>query len=343
MELRHLRYFLAVAQELHFSRAAELLHISQPPLSRQIQDLEREIGVALFRRNRRVELTEAGEQLLDRAQRVVDALEEFSRAAQQVAAGITHTLRLGFPATSADPVVSESVRRFEAAYPDIGLRLIVDGSGPHLRSLRADLLDAAFVRATVDHTDGLAHRAVRRDPLVVVTPADHPLADAEELTCDQLRDARLVLPDPSREPDLHAFLTDEVLADLVPPPSVVLESCGLESIYSAVVAGLGTAIMPRSSAGLLTGDRVVSRRLRTPAPPPPLVLVWDADRVEQPLAMFLDELSEQIDAAHGPGVAARAEPNGAPGPLNGGVGCPTSDGSRTAVRISSNGRAAAGR
>lgn len=343
VELRHLRYFLAVAQELHFSRAAELLHISQPPLSRQIQDLEREIGVALFRRNRRVELTEAGAQLLERAQRVVDALDEFSRAAEQVAAGVTHTLRLGYPATTADPAVSRAVRRFKSACPDVDLHLVVDGSGPHLKALRADLLDAAFVRTSAERLDGLAHRAVMRDPLVILTDADHRLAAAGEVTHDQLRGVRLVLPEPAREPDLHAFLADEVLGDLVPAPSVVLESCGLESVYSAVVAGLGSAIVPRSSAALLADDRVVWRRLRTPGPPPPLQLVWDPDRVEQPLATFIDELSEPHDVPRGPRVAVRAEQNGAPGLLSCGNEGPRVDGNRPAARIASNGRAAAGR
>lgn len=298
VELRHLRYFLAVAQELHFSRAAELLHISQPPLSRQIQDLEREIGIALFRRNRRVELTDAGERLLEHAQRVVDALEEFSRAAEQVAAGVPCTLRLGYPATIADPVVSRAVRRFEAACPEVDVDLAVDGSGPHLRALRADLLDAAFVRATPAHVDDLAHLPVADDLLVVVTQADGPLSTSDEVTQTDLRGARLVLPDPMCEPVLHAVLTD-VIGDVRPAPSVVLRSNGIESVFSAVVAGLGSAIVPRSSAALLADDRVVCRWLRFPVAPTPLMLVWDADRVAHPLTAFLDEVSGLLDTAGG--------------------------------------------
>lgn len=337
MELRHLRYFLAVAQELHFSRAAELLHISQPPLSRQIQDLEREIGVALFRRNRRVELTEAGEQLLERAQRVVDALEEFSRAAERVASGVTRTLRIGYPATTADPIVPRAVRRFEMAWPDVDLSLAVDGSGPHLRSLRADLLDAAFVRTTADRVAGLAHLTVAHERLVVVTPADDRLAASGEVTHDQLRGARLVLPDPAHEPELHAYLTTDVLGDLRPGPSVVLQSCGVESVYSAVAAGLGSAIVTRSSATLLADDRVVCRWLATPATPPPLMLVWDADRVEQPLAAFLDELSGLLEAQPGADVAARAGSPAAVGPEPGGRGSSLTDGVHTVVQVSANG------
>lgn len=342
VELRHLRYFLAVAHELHFSRAAERLHISQPPLSRQIQDLEREIGVALFRRNRRVELTEAGEQLLERAQRVVDALEEFSRAAEQVAAGMPSTLRVGYPATTADPIVSQAVRRFEAACPDVDLDLTVDGSGPHLRSLRADLLDTAFVRTTIDHADGLAHLQIADDLLVVVTPADDPLSSSDEVTQDQLRGARLVLPDPEHEPVLHAFLMD-VVGDQRPAPTVVLQSCGIESVYSAVVAGLGSAIVPRSSAALLADDRVVFRWLRTTTAPPPLMLVWDADRVEHPLAAFLDEMAGLLHAAsQAPddvGTGDGAGPPAAARPSDGS----TLERATAAVRISANGHAAADR
>lgn len=296
MELRHLRYFLAVAQELHFSRAAEQLHISQPPLSRQIQDLERELGVALFRRNRRVELTDAGERLLARAQRVVDALDDFTHAAELVATGVVRTLRLGYPATVVDPVVAAAVRRFEQRCPDVDLSLHVDGSGPHLRAVRADLLDAAFVRSTADRCGELAHRSLLREPFVVALHPDHRLVDHAEVSCHQLRGMPLVLPDPASEPHLHDHLVDAVLGDLEPEPCVVLETSSIESVYSAVVAQLGVAVIPRSSAALLRGGDVVCRPFAPPAPATDLLLVWDADRVEQPLAAFLDGLHDATDA-----------------------------------------------
>jgi DNA-binding transcriptional LysR family regulator len=290
VELRHLRYFLAVAQELHFSRAAELLHISQPPLSRQIQDLERELGITLFRRNRRVELTDAGARLLDSAQRVMDALDDFTAAAEVVSSGGRRRLRLGWPAAAAAPVVADAVRRYESSYPDVDLQLAVDGSGRLLRSVRADLLDAAFVQSTSDRSDGLAHHTVARDPLVVLVPGDHPCAARSLLGQDDLAGARLILPDPELEPDLHALLTADVLGDVTPEPTTVLETSSLESVYSAVLAGFGTAIVTRSNAALATDARIACVPLDPAAPAVELMLVWDPDAVVPPLATFIDEL-----------------------------------------------------
>jgi DNA-binding transcriptional LysR family regulator len=121
MELRHLRYFVAVAEELHFGRAARRLHITQPPLSQQIQLLERELGVKLLIRGRKVQLTQAGRVFLEEGRRTIDVAERAARAARAAGAGEAARLRIGYPAATLTEVVPAAFRKFTERFPDVGI------------------------------------------------------------------------------------------------------------------------------------------------------------------------------------------------------------------------------
>ncbi|HXQ54446.1 MAG TPA: LysR family transcriptional regulator, partial [Actinomycetes bacterium] len=149
MELRHLRYFIAVAEELHFGRAAERLRITQPPLSFQIQALERELGVQLFIRGRRVELTEAGRALLAKARETIEAADAAARAAQQAGLLINGRLRVGYPAAGVFELPPLALRTFQERFPNVGVETVVASTGAHLDALEAERLDVAFVRVGV--------------------------------------------------------------------------------------------------------------------------------------------------------------------------------------------------
>src|SRR3954453_10103995 len=148
MELRHLRYFVAVAEELHFRRAAERLHVSQPPLSQQIRALERELGVTLFERNRRrVELTAAGSALLGEARGILAAVEHAVDLTQRVARGEAGALSVGFVGSAMYGALPDVVREFRASRPGVELRLRELPTGAALEALAAGGIDVGGVRA----------------------------------------------------------------------------------------------------------------------------------------------------------------------------------------------------
>src|SRR5690348_12762130 len=154
MELRHLRYFIAVAEELHFRRAAERLHMSQPPLSQQIRQLEEEVGAQLLTRNqRKVELTAAGAAFLVRAREILDAVEDAARHARRVQRGEVGRLAVGFVGSAMYTFVPELLQSFREQFPDVTLRLQELGTTEQLRQLDDGRLDVGFIRAPRTHPD----------------------------------------------------------------------------------------------------------------------------------------------------------------------------------------------
>src|SRR3954465_7310062 len=171
MELRHLRYFVAVGEELHFGRAAVRLGVAQPPLSRQIQRLEGELGVRLFERTkRRGELTEAGRVFLERSRRVLEQADLAVSAAQRAARGETGTLAVGFVGSATYGVLPEILRVFRRRFPAVELVLYEMGSTAQQRAVAEGRLQLGFIRTPRDRAgrdETLAERVVQREPLVV--------------------------------------------------------------------------------------------------------------------------------------------------------------------------------
>src|SRR3954471_20944169 len=193
MELRHLRYFVAVAEELHFRRAAERLHVSQPPLSQQIRALERELGVTLFERNRRrVELTTAGEALLGEARGILAAVEHAVDLTQRVARGEAGALAIGFVGSAMYGRLPDVLREFHAARPAVQLRLRELPTGAALDALAEGRIDVGVVRPAQVEA-GIAIDIVRREAVVVALPADHELAARRRLTLRELWGETFVL------------------------------------------------------------------------------------------------------------------------------------------------------
>ncbi|HEY1279386.1 MAG TPA: LysR family transcriptional regulator, partial [Acidimicrobiales bacterium] len=175
MEFRQLRYFIAVAEELHFGRAAKRLQISRPPLSQQILALERELGVELLIRGRSIELTEAGRVLLEHGRSASEAVTYAVQAAREAGEGMTR-LRIGYPAGAASASVPLAVRIFRERFPSVALDTMVGQAGAHLAALAARQLDVAFVRLAGANDDSLAFRPLHREPVHVAIPDLHPLA-----------------------------------------------------------------------------------------------------------------------------------------------------------------------
>ena len=185
MELRHFRYFVAVAKEGHATRAAERLGIQQPPLSQQIQALERELDAQLFRRKPRgVELTPAGRALYDEARAILARVDEAVAATRRAAQGEAGRIGIGFTSSASfHPFVPRAIRAFREAHPLVALALEESGTTELVAALRAQAIDAAFVRSPVGESADLFVRPLLEEPMVAALPSGHCLVGRKRLCC----------------------------------------------------------------------------------------------------------------------------------------------------------------
>ncbi|MBH9359999.1 LysR family transcriptional regulator [Pseudomonas aeruginosa] len=294
MELRHLRYFIAVAEELHFGRAAERLGISQPPLSQQIQALEEEIGARLFERtNRRVELTDAGRLFLDESRQVLAQVDKAVLLARRAHLGELGELKIGF--TSSAPFTStipSSIHAFRKAYPDVHLDLQEMSSRQVLKALLEESLQVGVIRPLA-LPDAVHWVELFREPLVAVLRADHPLAAGSE---DGLAIAAL-----AEEPFVFfprsygTGLYDQVIAltrQAGFSPRIAQEASEAMTIIGLVSAGLGVSILPAS----FRRTRVDGVVYRTLSDPEATTAVWLGRRQNEgsPLALsFIDLVTRE--------------------------------------------------
>lgn len=265
MPLDLLRYFVAVAEELHFGTAAERLRMTQPPLSQRIRQLETALGVDLFTRTTRsVRLTPAGEVLLARAGALLRAASDAEQAILRAAQGETGRLRLGFTSSSAFRVLPEVLARFTARWPAASLELSERVSVDLLEDLRMRRIDVALLRldALAQGAD-LSSEAVREEPMVLALPRGHALQDSKTVSVQRLQDLPLVGFSATQSPYFRAVL-DAIFTRAGVRPRVLMESV-LPTLLALVEAGIGAAIVPASAQVLRVGG-VSYRPLRGGGP-----------------------------------------------------------------------------
>jgi DNA-binding transcriptional LysR family regulator len=285
MELRHLRYFVAVGEELHFRRAAERLHMSQPPLSQQIRALEEEIAVQLFTRNqRRVELTAAGAAFLIRAREILQAVEDAAREARRVQRGEVGRLAVGFVGSAMYSFVPELVHALREHSPDIALRLQELGTGEQLRQLEDGRLDVGFMRAPRAHPD-LTVETLVAEPVVAALPDLHPLAAQLSVSLEDLRGQPLVLLTRAGAPGLRAAL-DGTIEALGGEDNIVQEASEMQTVVGLVAAAVGVSIVPESVRALMRRG-VSYRPIEGESPRVRLEMAWRAADESPVLAAFL--------------------------------------------------------
>ncbi len=267
MELRHLRYFLAVAEEANFTRAAARLGIGQPPLSQQIQALERELGTPLFRRTHAgAELTEAGAAFVVEVRRVLADVERAADTARRIARGEAGRLRLGFTASAAfNPRVPRLIRDFRRRWPRVQLVLEETNTAGLLEALGNGRLDAAFIRYTPSAPPpDLDLLRFADEPMLIAVPAAHPLAARASAPLSALAGEPFILFPRS----FGSSLYDEILA--VSRESgfslqITQEAPQMSSIVNLVAAELGVSVVPASTAQVqLPGVRYLSIEGRVP-------------------------------------------------------------------------------
>ena len=283
-----LRGFVAVADERHFGRAAERLSMTQPPLSRQIQKLERTIGVRLFERdNRKVELTSAGEAFLAEARRLLAIAESAPDLARRISAGSAGTVRIGFTAASAYAALPDALRRLRSELPDIDLALFEMVTRQQIEALRVHEIDLGFARGRFDR-QLFCSRAVLSEPLRVAVPAEHPLAGhARAVTSRDLEGQPVIMPSPTMARYFHELVLRLVKID---PANVVHTVDQLLTMVLLVSAGLGIAFVPDSVSRLgVAGVCLLPLATHDPTPVE-LHLLWARDARNPALHTVLDHL-----------------------------------------------------
>ncbi|QDG58244.1 LysR family transcriptional regulator [Pseudomonas sp. NIBRBAC000502773] len=262
MELRHLRYFIAVAEELHFGRAAQVLGISQPPLSQQIQALEQEVGARLFERtNRRVELSEAGRLFLHEARLVLAQVDKAADVARRAQLGELGELKIGF--TSSAPfnsTIPQAIFAFRQAFPAVHLNLQEMSSTEVAESLVDESIQVGLMRP-LPLPDSLSVIELMREPLVAVLNADHPLVEGSErgLRLAQLAEEPFVFFPRTYGSGLYAQLLN-LARDAGFSPHFAQEAGEAMTIIGLVAAGLGVSVLPASYQRIRI-DGVVYRTL----------------------------------------------------------------------------------
>ena len=248
-ELRHLRYFVAVAEELHFGRAARRLGIAQPPLSQQIRQLELRLGVSLFiRTSRQVALTPAGEALLRGARRVLAEMGLATAAARRAATGETDALRVGYTDSAALSVLPSAIRRFRETLPSVHLDLVEGSTAAQIDAVTRDLVDLAVVRGPVAQP-ALRTEVVLRESFLVALPESHPLGGFAEIELRALAGEPMVLFPRHLAPEFHDTIIALCRAASF-TPLIGYEGAEYQTILSLVAARLGVSLVPRSVGNL---------------------------------------------------------------------------------------------
>jgi DNA-binding transcriptional LysR family regulator len=296
MELRHLRYFVAVGEEQHYGRAASRLRVAQPALSRQIQDLEEEVGFKLFDRlPRGVKLSAAGKLFLQDARRILQEVNEAAGRAGRVARGLSGTLRVGFAENASwRGVVPDSFRRFREQQPDAELQLQPAASLEQLEAIRSGRLDAGFVNFMPKSDPELDQLPVATQHVELAAPKRHALTKLKKLRLRDLTDVPFVWFPRWANPAFYDRLTHKCYRGGLKSPRIVQEGLNEATILSLVSSGLGVGWVV-GSARWRSPESVVILPVVDLDVALPLVLAWRRDNTSTLLANFIAEVQRLPD------------------------------------------------
>jgi len=293
MEIRLLRSFLVLAQELHFGRAAERLHIAQPPLTKQIHQLERDLGVQLFERHSRgVRLTHAGQAFIEPAKKVLEAADQASAAAQRASDGETGTVTIGFSGALGGAILPRIIRTVHQRHPNIEIRIrrqsysstvldrVVDGD-----------LDLGIVILPVQRA-GISTLPILEHTLMAVVPKDHPLASEDDVSFESLRDEDFVAPEAYQGSVMRDLLVSRCV-EAGFNPRIVQEAEDTYTILALVGGGVGISVS-LSGVQNLHPDSVVFKPLRNSEDTIHTALGWRTDKVSRTLGRVMETLKTEF-------------------------------------------------
>jgi DNA-binding transcriptional LysR family regulator len=284
LELRHLRYFVAVAEELNFSRAAERLHMAQPPLSVAIRQLEQELGTGLLARTtREVRLTDAGQAFLDGARRTLLELERAKSDAKRSAAGELGQLRVGFSWSARFEILPEVGQAFRADHPDVAMLTEEMWNARMPVALRAGSIDVAISLCPEIESD-CSYLTVRREPVAALLAAKHPAAKSSSISLDALADDQFLMFPRELAPLLHDFMVGLCRRAGFEP------QIGSESFHAGwelqILADIPVVALVPASVARSLPKGIVAVRIDDPPDPLETALVWRADDTSSTSAAF---------------------------------------------------------
>ncbi|MGI8501830.1 MAG: LysR substrate-binding domain-containing protein [Hassallia sp.] len=287
MELRHLRYFIAVAEELNFTRAAERLHIAQPPLSQQIQALEAELGVQLFERKKRpLELTAAGQVLLTEARLVFGTVERAIISTKRASRGEIGRLVVGANSSIANSVLPDILRVFRSRFADVELVLRELTSKQQIQELLSRQIDVGFDRLPNENENDpdLSFLPILQESLVIALPEQHPLAVQSQIPLKALANEPFVLPPPDLVPSYSQIIT--LCQQVGFTPKVVQQATWMITVLSLVAGGVGVALLPANAQNLVRKG-VVYREIQGENLTRQLAVIWRRDDLSVILREFI--------------------------------------------------------
>jgi DNA-binding transcriptional LysR family regulator len=298
MELRHLRYFVAVGEEQHYGRAAKRLHVAQPALSRQIQDLEHEIGCRLFDRlPRGVKISAAGQSFLDDARRILQHVNEAALRAGRVARGQSGILRVGFTESASwHGVVPDSFRQFRQRQPAAELQLHPLSSLEQADAVRSGRLDAGFIFNFPKNERDLAQIQVATHNVVLAAPKGHLLTKVRKIRLRDMCDTDFVFFPRRQSPAYYDLLMHECFRGGLKTPRIVQEAADQATVLSLVTCRLGVAFVSDSTRWRCP-EGVVLLKLIDLDLPLPFSLVWRKDNDSPLLGQFVADVQRLVTSS----------------------------------------------
>lgn len=298
MELRHIRYFLVLAEELNFSRAAERLHIAQPPLSRQIAELEEELEVRLFYRTKRhVELTQAGKVFLKKANQILDQVDQACISTRLSSLGKEGELRIGFTGTVQDLI--PGLRQYRELYPQVGIILHQMNSTAQIEALQDHKIDVGLIAIPL-HSNKIEVRPMKETHFMAALPEKHPLAIKSPLYLSDMADETFIIT-PKSAGALYYEMVMGVFQNADFTPNIAVQASDLQTVLALVAGGMGVALTPTSTNPY---SGVVKRKVEDMDLTIQVSLAWRKDNRSEILDKFLKfayeldlEWEEQIHAA----------------------------------------------
>jgi DNA-binding transcriptional LysR family regulator len=292
MELRHLRYFVTVAEELHFSRAAQRLQMTQQPLSKQIRDLEEELGVQLFHRTKRqVRITEAGEAFLEEARQLLAKADRAVEVARQAARGHSGRLAIGICGLATYSVLPKVLKAVRERSPHVALELHEMTTSSQVQALQNRQIHLGFLMLPIQE-ENLNIKPILQEPFVVVLPETHPLATQMEVLLPALANEPFILVPRQEEPGYYdrciSLFEQSGFA-----PRVSQQASEKQTILSLVAAGMGIALSP-ASVRVLHREGVIYKALAESKREVELALAWRRDESSPVLQMFLEVVNKIV-------------------------------------------------
>ncbi len=288
MELRHLRVFVAVAEELHFGRAAKRLHLSQPPVSLAIKEFETELGFRLLERtSRRIELTTGGKAVLRDAHAVLSRLEALRQDARKVAQGRVGTLSLGFTSLPTFSFLPDALHRYTQDFPDVKLGLIESTSDQILTNLENGTFDVGCMFTMPVKVDGLTYLPIGRDRLIIALPAGHSLAHLKRVPLERLADEKFLVFERHIGPLMFDSMVELCMRHGFSPR--IFTARQMHTIISLVSARIGVALVP-ACLTVMQREGVVYRPLRGPSSLVEYGAAWRTDNQSPIVRSFITYL-----------------------------------------------------